>query len=164
MKVPSLTVVLDDILVGGLELTLELSPEEVVAMATSEGQQPPRVVSPLRGLMKVERQGQRLLLSGSFQVSVELICDRCLEPLAAVLDGVIDDSVALRMPTTPAQIDEEGDDELPVVNGRVDLGGLLAEFFWLAWPFRSLCRPDCAGLCPRCGADLNHGSCGCALE
>ncbi len=164
MKVPSLTVVLDDILVGGLELALDLSPEEVVAMATSEGQQPPRVVSPLRGQLRVERQGQRLVLSGSFQVGVELICDRCLEPLATVINGVIDDSVELRMVTTSAQVEEEADDELAVVNGRVDLGGLMAEFFWLAWPFRSLCRPDCAGLCPRCGADLNHGSCGCSAE
>ncbi|MDH4101483.1 MAG: DUF177 domain-containing protein, partial [Nitrospirota bacterium] len=29
-------------------------------------------------------------------------------------------------------------------------------------PMKPLCREDCAGLCPRCGADLNNGPCGCA--
>jgi len=31
----------------------------------------------------------------------------------------------------------------------------------LAEPMQPLCRPDCAGLCPSCGADLNTGSCTC---
>ena len=31
-------------------------------------------------------------------------------------------------------------------------------------PIRPLCRPDCRGLCPRCGADLNAGDCGCPPE
>jgi uncharacterized protein len=31
-------------------------------------------------------------------------------------------------------------------------------------PMRPLCRPDCAGLCARCGADLNEGPCGCPDE
>jgi len=28
-------------------------------------------------------------------------------------------------------------------------------------PDAPLCRSDCRGLCPRCGADLNAGPCGC---
>jgi uncharacterized protein len=31
----------------------------------------------------------------------------------------------------------------------------------LAMPIKVLCREDCAGLCPTCGADLNAGDCGC---
>ena len=29
-------------------------------------------------------------------------------------------------------------------------------------PFVVLCRPDCKGLCPHCGANLNEGQCDCA--
>jgi DUF177 domain-containing protein len=43
---------------------------------------------------------------------------------------------------------------LPIVEERIQL----------AVPMKPLCSPDCRGLCPRCGADLNRGACGCATE
>jgi uncharacterized protein len=61
----------------------------------------------------------------------------------------------------PGNAEDGEDGALAVTDGRVDLAGLLAESFWLAWPYRFICRPDCAGLCPICGADLNRGACGC---
>jgi uncharacterized protein len=44
---------------------------------------------------------------------------------------------------------------------EVDLSGLLIESIKLSIPPKVLCRTDCRGLCPTCGADLNHGQCGC---
>jgi uncharacterized protein len=38
---------------------------------------------------------------------------------------------------------------------------VVAEQVHLALPMKSLCREDCRGLCPECGANLNLGSCGC---
>ena len=38
---------------------------------------------------------------------------------------------------------------------------ILIEQLQLNIPMKPLCRPDCAGLCPTCGADLNLGPCGC---
>ena len=46
-------------------------------------------------------------------------------------------------------------------SGRIDLEGPIAEVIDLGVPSVLLCREDCAGLCPRCGADLNSGPCGC---
>jgi len=31
----------------------------------------------------------------------------------------------------------------------------------LSWPMKVLCRPDCKGLCPECGENLNTGACKC---
>lgn len=42
----------------------------------------------------------------------------------------------------------------------VDLGGPVRDEVSLAVPARPLCRPDCAGLCPECGTDLNRDPCG----
>lgn len=42
------------------------------------------------------------------------------------------------------------------------IGEELRQELELAIPFAPLCKPDCAGLCVRCGADLNQGPCGCA--
>jgi uncharacterized protein len=46
-------------------------------------------------------------------------------------------------------------------DGWLDLGPLLREQAWVDIPMKPLCRPDCQGLCPQCGADLNHESCEC---
>jgi uncharacterized protein len=46
--------------------------------------------------------------------------------------------------------------ESPYVDhGRLDLPGWARDALALALPAQILCRPDCAGLCPVCGADLN---------
>lgn len=47
---------------------------------------------------------------------------------------------------------------------QVDLEQMAHDAVILALPLAPLCRPDCAGLCPRCGADLNAGPCDCPRE
>ncbi|MDR1605244.1 MAG: DUF177 domain-containing protein [Gracilibacteraceae bacterium] len=47
---------------------------------------------------------------------------------------------------------------------EVDLDDRIREFFLLHLPMRFTCRPDCRGLCPSCGADLNDGDCSCRRE
>jgi Predicted metal-binding, possibly nucleic acid-binding protein len=46
-------------------------------------------------------------------------------------------------------------------NEEIDLAGLLGEEIRLALPIRFLCKEDCKGLCPKCGANLNEGPCPC---
>ena len=45
---------------------------------------------------------------------------------------------------------------------ELDVSELLAEQFELAIPLVPLCKEQCRGLCPTCGADLNAGPCACA--
>jgi uncharacterized protein len=50
-------------------------------------------------------------------------------------------------------------------DGRViDLREEIRQVVLLEVPWHPLCRPDCKGLCPRCGRDLNQGACGCPPE
>ena len=161
MKVPSLLVSIDDIPSDGLDLILDIPSEEVAAMASAEGQEIPILTSGLTGRLKVKRLGRRLSLKGSFQVGIAIPCDRCLAEKETILAGEVDELVSLALPGDPAGEADDSDGSLAVVDCRVDLTGLMAEFFWLAWPFRFVCRPECAGLCSRCGADLNDGPCGC---
>ena len=44
----------------------------------------------------------------------------------------------------------------------VETEPILLEQLQLNIPMKPLCRPDCAGLCPLCGADLNLGACDCS--
>ena len=43
----------------------------------------------------------------------------------------------------------------------LDLGEAIRQYSVMATPAKPLCKEDCAGLCPTCGANLNNGTCGC---
>jgi DUF177 domain-containing protein len=80
-------------------------------------------------------------------------CRRCLREIDDVLEVTVDERYHVE--PTPA------DDAFPIVNGQIDLAPMVREEVLLAVPDAPLCRPDCPGLCPICGADLAEGPCGC---
>ncbi len=81
-----------------------------------------------------------------FEAALEGPCMRCLEPAAPVMAV---DSLEVSQPS------EELDS--PYLDGEVlDLGGWAHDALALSLPAKLLCREDCAGLCPVCGADLNQ--------
>ena len=49
----------------------------------------------------------------------------------------------------------------PVVSGRIDLKKAVEDIIILNTPVAFLCKDDCKGLCPECGANLNDGECKC---
>ena len=49
-------------------------------------------------------------------------------------------------------------------NDSLDLDGLLTDVFFLSLDSKNLCKEDCRGLCPGCGADLNVEPCRCKKE
>jgi uncharacterized protein len=160
LPIPGLAVALEDIPPEGLYLALDVTPADAADLAGSEGRERPVVLSPLTGAWRLRPAGGgRLSVTGWFSVTVERPCDRCLAEVPSPLRAEVDEVLTLGEPGDPET--EESDGFLPAPDGRVDLSGLLAELFWLAWPYRFICRPDCAGLCPRCGRDLNEGPCAC---
>ncbi|HVE19998.1 MAG TPA: DUF177 domain-containing protein [Ilumatobacteraceae bacterium] len=52
-------------------------------------------------------------------------------------------------------------DAFEIVGDQIDLARMIRENILLDAPIAPLCRPDCAGLCPTCGIDLNTDSCDC---
>ena len=57
---------------------------------------------------------------------------------------------------------EADDQETLVVDGdAIEITDLVRDTILAAQSLSNLCRPDCKGLCPVCGADLNEGDCGC---
>jgi uncharacterized protein len=63
-----------------------------------------------------------------------------------------------------AEPEDEGDDRYFYQGDHMDLAPMLREHIILASPMQPLCRDNCAGLCPRCGKDLNEGPCQCPVE
>lgn len=76
-------------------------------------------------------------------------CVRCLS------DAAMDVEVDAREVDQPGGSEEEGL-RSPYVDGdELDVGAWAHDALALAMPIQFLCRPDCAGLCPVCGASLN---------
>lgn len=70
--------------------------------------------------------------------------------------------------TVKANITEHGDGEDPdgyfLQGDKIDASEIIITELILDIDNRLLCRDDCAGLCKKCGADLNEGECGCGKE
>lgn len=132
------------------------------APAAAAGLEPEAWNSPLALDLQVHRQGDQLILRGAAATRIEEECARCLRRFDSPITFEFS-AFADRSAPTRAKADAGLDDYVVRHDGRsLDLDAEVREQAILARPMLSLCRPDCAGLCPRCGADLNQGPCACA--
>ncbi len=104
--------------------------------------------------------GDGILATGIVRAHATGECDRCLEPAHFDIAGEIEEYYLFEEPQD-AEAYEDGF-ELVGPERTVDLSGAVWDAMVMDTPFVVLCRPDCAGLCPTCGANLNDGDCGCA--
>jgi len=98
-----------------------------------------------------------VLVRGDFAGSYAGSCRRCLQPLGGRFE--VKGSEIYR--PEGAEVWEE---DYVVKDATVDLEPMIRDTVGLALPLHPLCREDCAGICPRCGADLNEGPCDCGPE
>lgn len=116
---------------------------------------------------EVHEEGDGYAFSGEIDTVATLPCSRCLESYTLPLHLHFDLLYTPRPePATggESRVDEEEFTAVHFDGGRIDLDALLLEQIYLGIPLKPLCREDCRGLCPRCGTNLNHGSCDCATQ
>ena len=115
----------------------------------------------------VHRDQDRFRLVGTVQTVLHLGCSRCLEPFALPVDAAFDLQYLPAATAVPGAVDDEtevADDDVSVTfyqDDQIDLGELVREQFYLALPMKPLCRPECKGICPQCGANRNLDACRC---
>lgn len=98
-----------------------------------------------------------LRLTGAIKTIYSTCCARCLEPLEIPLEAETDTLL-----THDAQA-AEAEDEVYLLSGEeVEVEDILLPALFLQVEMTYLCRPDCKGLCPVCGADRNKTSCSCS--
>ena len=97
-------------------------------------------------------------LSAKAEFVLDMDCDRCAKPIKLALTADI-------FHTLVTSLNDEANDELLLINElRFDLDPLVTEDIFLELPSKFLCSEDCKGVCPKCGKDLNTGSCSCEKE
>lgn len=124
------------------------------------------VAAPVRLAMIIFKEEARVRLAGRVATVLEVACSRCLEPFAFAVDSAFDLRYAPLAAAGGAEEIEIAGDELSVAfydGESIDLAQLVQEQFYLALPMKPLCRVDCRGLCPSCGANRNEGGCACEL-
>ena len=97
-----------------------------------------------------------IVVTGAVGTAWEGECRRCLQTARGNVRAEVREIYRPHPPGEPA--DEE---TYPLGADHLDLRPLARDAILLALPVAPLCRPDCAGLCPSCGADLNVDRCDC---
>lgn len=129
--------------------------------------------SPIIGLdravhvhMHIKRLGERYLVEGKISGGLILRCDRCIEPF----HFDINTEFRLFLMHHPMNVKEEvelGKDDMFVVfvsEDEIELDDIIKSEIYLSVPMKTLCKEDCAGLCPLCGENLNKIRCNCRKE
>jgi uncharacterized protein len=136
-------------------------PEEVAL----DEEEHARLTSPATVEGSAGRKGEEIRLRGRIKAEVEVLCDRCLAAVRLPLEVEFDTAFIPRESAagTTENVELLSEDMgLAAYEGdAVDLDELVREQLLLALPSRRLCREECKGLCPGCGADLNAGQCSC---
>lgn len=94
-------------------------------------------------------------------------CSRCLAELELPLEFEFEEEFfATADPTTSLRIPAPEDPDVFLIDSRniLDIGEAVRQYWGGALSMQPLCRPDCKGLCSRCGRDLNQGVCSCPPE
>ncbi len=126
-----------------------------------------KVIGPLNGHVRMRRTNQGLLVDGWVELTVDLTCNRCLKDFELPMHVNFEEQfyptvdVVSGLPLAP--FDE---DEIFPIDERhqVDLTEAIRQNVLLALPMVAVCQPECKGLCPQCGHDLNLGPCACEPE
>ena len=103
---------------------------------------------------EIESVVEGLLVSGTVSATVLTACVRCLRQFDQELEVPVRELFALE----PGAEEDEGYAVLP--DDRLPLDTMARDALVLGFPAFPLHRPDCAGLCPVCGADRNTVDCG----
>lgn len=97
-------------------------------------------------------------VEGRIELTLAMNCDRCLKPVPQKISLHF-----MRQVTAPDEsMKEEEDDEQNFMEGyRLNIDSLIKNECFMNLPTKVLCKPDCKGICIKCGKDLNTGECGC---
>lgn len=103
----------------------------------------------LKGVVRLGRTPQGILLQGDFNAVVKAECVRCLGEANQSLHTQFQELFAF----SSRSVSESG--LILPEDGNINLEPILREYLLVEVPISPLCREDCKGLCPVCGEDLN---------
>ncbi len=145
---------------GPRELELDMAPE-ALDLSDPEFTFSGRVT----GRVTFRMAAGDVIANGELHVPYDTRCVRCLDPSSGEVSAPVNETWLRGESDLPPAA--PGEDE-PLVNTYqgdfIEPAEVFRELIMAALPERVWCREDCAGLCPGCGANLNHEPCRCPEE
>ena len=113
-------------------------------------------------------EGRNVFVNGSFSAEGDALCDRCADPFTVRIEKEFQSVLVPREDSPPGSMKVElsGEDlEIAYHDGEaVEVGDIFWEQVGLALPVKLLCREDCGGVCPHCGANRDREPCRCPAD
>jgi DUF177 domain-containing protein len=119
----------------------------------------------IMGTVSFVRTREGILVSACLVVVSNEVCSRCLEPLQSVCDIDFKEEFAPTIDIDTGARLSPPDDVFTIDEHQLlDLNEAIRQYRAASRAMQPLCRPDCRGLCPDCGANLNLGPCACPIK
>ncbi len=120
----------------------------------------------VQGKVILIRAARGILAKGYFTCQRQLTCGRCLTSFAHSsafdVEEMFYPSIDILSGLPLALPDEDAASSFTIDEHHIlDTSEMIRQYSLLATPMKPLCRVDCAGLCPECGANLNENKCHC---
>ncbi len=110
------------------------------------------LIKPVAVSGSIVADAEGVSVRGALKTAFQTECARCLKPMTEPLEADFN----VRYHKSACE-----DDEIYLYEGdSLDFTDMIKDHVLLALPIQSLCGPECKGLCPVCGANLNEGGCG----
>ncbi|MEX2466347.1 MAG: DUF177 domain-containing protein [Gemmatimonadota bacterium] len=122
----------------------------------------PPWAAPVDAKFRVSVAGSgEVIARGHVHGLLQQACRRCLEPLESTFDGDL-----TLVFVDEEEVDEESEEDattrvMLASDSKLDLSRAVREEVFLAIEPYVVCRPECRGMCPGCGTNLNDGECTC---
>lgn len=161
-RIEDIRIAADTIGEAGIEKDLEISPDIFAAtLAHTEIEVP----EALHIHYVVTREGENVHAEVDVKGSLKTACADCLSPVDYPIDIQLVTDYLPAPDDMPADLEAERQSaSIGYYRKVIPLGEYILSETVLALPMRYLCRPDCRGLCPQCGKNLNEGACACQTQ
>ena len=154
---------------GALQLKFEERPETFTVLTEMVEDGICEFPIPLKAALRAQQIGDIVEVDGHISTAVSLDCGRCLQPFEMPLVSSFELTYSRKEPA--AKHGDADQEELELTTEdigliyfqgeEINLRNEIQEQVVMALPVRALCKPDCRGLCPACGVDLNTAKCQC---
>lgn len=126
--------------VGGLDLEEEIAPSELDLDSELIS-----IKTPLKAKIRLEKITNVVNAQLNIFFEVYYVCSRCIDEFKNIVEKELSFTY-----------------QVESLNQIIDLSPDIRAEIILDYPIKPLCSPDCKGLCPHCGKNLNKGECNCA--
>ncbi|MBM3150410.1 MAG: DUF177 domain-containing protein [Chloroflexi bacterium] len=120
----------------------------------------------VKGEITLSRTGRGIMVKATITAYTTDICSRCLNPADYALKFDVAEEFLPRDAVSAGMFRQENLDTSTIIDedNVLDLSEVIRQYTLLATPTKPLCKPECAGLCPACGHELNNEPCECPSQ